>query len=263
MTSNRRRGITLIELLATLAAIVVLGGLIAGAAASARTASRSTACLANLRQLSIGAEAYHATSGGYPAAILYFVETGGVRTRSWDFDHRADGTIEPGPIWHYLDGPESVFQCPEFRGASTFGSDPATGYNYNTSYIGAEGRYPIPGPDGRPLDGWKHCRRGVPAGAHRHSWRTALFGDGGWADGANKFMRAPSNDVEVDLNLVHGGAQAFRHGGCTNICCVDGHVETRTTPFRGLHADEARLRTITGFPDNGFLSDDDGAYDPR
>ena len=76
-------------------------------------------------------------------------------------------------------------------------------------------------------------------------------------------MRAPSNGVEIDLTLVHGGTQAFRHAGCTNICCLDGHVETRTTPFRGVHDDDDRLRSITGFPDNGFLSDDDEAYDPR
>jgi hypothetical protein len=30
-------------------------------------------------------------------------------------------------------------QCPSFLGASTFGNDPATGYNYNTTYIGTEG----------------------------------------------------------------------------------------------------------------------------
>ena len=102
-------------------------------------------------------------SGASPAAILYLVDEGGVRTVSWDFDHRGDGTIEPGPIWAYLDGPEKVFQCPEFHGSSTFGDDPATGYNYNTTYIGAEGRYPIPQGD-RILQGWDHCRRGVPAG---------------------------------------------------------------------------------------------------
>jgi hypothetical protein len=266
MTTLQRRsslGVTIVELVATLGAMVVLGGLVAGGVATARTSARGAGCLANLRQLHIAAEAYHATSDAYPAAILYFVETGGVRTRAWDFDHRADGTIEPGPIWHYLDGPESVFQCPEFRGSSTFGADPATGYNYNTTYVGAEGWYPIPGADGRPIDGWNRCRRGVPAAAHRQGWRTALFGDGGWADGANKFMRAPSNAVEIDLNLVHGGTQAFRHGGCTQVCCLDGHVESRQTPFRGVHDDDERLTTISRFPENGFLSDDDSAYDPR
>lgn len=260
---RRRHGLTLLELVATLGTVALLGGLVLAAVSTARRTARATQCLANLRQLHLATATYVATHDAYPAAVLYFVEDGGIRTRSWDFDHRSDGRIEPGPIWYYLDGPESVFQCPDFEGSSTFGDDPATGYNYNTTYVGAEGLPPIPGPDGRPLDGWNRCRRGIPAAAHRRGWRTALFGDGGWIDGANKFMRAPSNDVETDLNLVHGGTQAFRHSGCTHVCCLDGHVESRQVPFRGVHADEARLANISNFPDNGFLSDDDTAYDPR
>ena len=250
------------EVMTVMAAIIVLVGLVATAAGVARSISRGTVCRANLRQLHLAAETYHISSGAYPAAILYLVDEGGVRTVSWDFDHRGDGTIEPGPIWVYLDGPEKVFQCPEFHGSSTFGDDPATGYNYNTTYIGAEGRYPIPQGD-RILQGWDHCRRGVPAGVHRRPASTALFGDGGWRDGANKFMRAPSNEVEIDLALVHGGTQAFRHGGCTNVCCLDGHVECRENPFEGVHANGDLLESISGFPRNGFLSDDDSAYDPR
>jgi hypothetical protein len=71
------RGVTIVELLATLGAMMVLGGLVAGGVASARTSARATRCLSNLRQLHIAAEAYHATSDAYPAAVLYHVETGG------------------------------------------------------------------------------------------------------------------------------------------------------------------------------------------
>ena len=60
---------------------------------------------------------------------------------------------------------DRVFQCPDFRGASNFGDDPATGYNYNTTYVGAEGRFPTLDSEGRLLEGWDHCRRGVPAAA--------------------------------------------------------------------------------------------------
>ena len=257
-----RTGFSVIEVLTVMSAIVVLAGLVVTTAGVARSMSRGTACRANLRQLHLAAETYHISSGAYPAAILYFMDAGGVRTVSWDFDHRGDGTIEPGPIWAYLDGPDKVFQCPEFHGSSTFGDDPATGYNYNTTYIGAEGRFPIPQGNG-VREGWEHCRRGVPAGVHRRPSSTALFGDGGWKDGANKFMRAPSNEVEVDLALVHGGTQAFRHGGCTNLCCLDGHVECREMPFEGIHGNQDLLETITGFPRNGFLSENDEAYDPR
>ncbi len=259
----RHRGFTLTELMVTITVLVLLVSLMANGIATVRTTARTTTCRTNLRQLHVAAETYHIMEESYPAAILFVVEDGSVLTRAWDFEQTTDGTVRPGPIWDYLDGPDRVFQCPDFEGPSTFGADPSTGYNYNTTYIGAEGRYPIPGPNGTLKQGWNHCRRGVAVGAHRRPASTALFGDGGWRDGANKFMRAPSNRVEVDLGLVHGGTQAFRHNGCTNVCCLDGHVEGRENPHEGMHATPEILEQITDFPRNGFLSDDDSAYDPR
>ena len=260
---SRPLGFTITELIVVLGITSALAAIISSGIASASAMSRSTACRGNLRQLHLAAEAYLTTQGGYPAAVLYRMEDGDVRTTSWDFDHRADGTIDKGPIWTYLDDQDRVFQCPDFRGASNFGEDPSTGYNYNTTFVGAEGRFPTLDPDGRLLEGWDHCRRGVPAAAHRKPSTTALFGDGGWIAGANKFMRAPSNTVEVDLGLVHGGTQAFRHALCSNLVCLDGHVECCDTPSEGIHGNEEFLRTITDYPRNGFLSDDDASYDPR
>ncbi|MDA0295817.1 MAG: type II secretion system protein [Planctomycetota bacterium] len=260
---SRIRGFTMIELIVTLGIMSALVALVSTGIASASTMARSTACRANLRQLHLAAEAYLTTQGGYPAAVLYRMEEGDVRTTSWDFDHRGDGTIDKGPIWNYLDDQDRVFQCPDFRGASNFGDDPSTGYNYNTSFVGAEGRFPTLDPDGRLLEGWDHCRRAVPAAAHRRPSTTALFGDGGWIAGANKFMRAPSNIVEVDLGLVHGGTQAFRHASCSNFVCLDGHIECCDMPCEGVNQHEGFLRTITDFPRNGFLSNDDSNYDPR
>ncbi len=261
--SRGSRGFTLTEAIVVVGITAALLAMVSRGLVSASMLSRSTACRANLRQLHLAAEAYLATQGGYPAAVLYRMEDGDVRTTSWDFDHRADGTIDKGPIWTYLDDQDRVFQCPDFRGASNFGDDPATGYNYNTTYVGAEGRFPTLDSEGRLLEGWDHCRRGVPAAAHRRPSTTALFGDGGWIAGANKFMRAPSNAVEVDLGLVHGGTQAFRHGSCTNLVCLDGHVECCDTACEGVNEAQGLLETITDFPRNGFLSDDDSSYDPR
>ena len=260
---TRTAGFTMTEVIVVLGITAALAAIVSTGIASASTMARSTACRANLRQLHLAAEAYLTTQGGYPAAVLYRMEEGDVRTTSWDFDHRADGTIDKGPIWMYLDDQDRVFQCPDFRGNSNFGDDPATGYNYNTTFVGAEGRFPTLDADGRLLEGWDHCRRGVPAAAHRRPSTTALFGDGGWIAGANKFMRAPSNIVEVDLGLVHGGTQAFRHASCSNLVYLDGHVECCDTACEGEHRNEGFLQTITDFPRNGFLSDDDTSYDPR
>ena len=224
--------------------------------------ARGASCRANLRQLSIAAESYRSLEGSYPAAVLYHVDAGALRTASWDFDHRGDGTIEQGPIWSYLDSDPRVFQCPDFRGPSTFGADPATGYNYNTTYVGAEGRFPTIDDEGRIHDGWNNCRKGVPAAIHRRPSNVAIFGDGGWANGANKFMRAPSCTVEPDVAMVCAGAQAFRHHNCTNCVFLDGHSECRESAFEGPHASEELLQEIMDFPRNGFLSEDDSAYDP-
>ena len=154
-------------------------------------------------------------------------------------------------------------QCPSFLGASTFGNDPATGYNYNTTYLGAEGRFPELGADGRWVDGWANARRGVPPSQHRRPAETAMFGDAGWVGGANKFMRAPSGNVENDLSVVYSGGQAFRHSGCCNVVHLDGHVCACTMACEGEHASQPLLDQLLGYPLNGFLSDDDRAYDPR
>ena len=89
----------------------------------------------------------------------------------------------------------------------------------------------------------------------------AVFGDGGWAGGANKFMRAPMGRAEGDPRLVAAGTQAFRHwGGCSCRACLDGHVSTTDVPERGASTREQDARWISGYPRNGFLSADDAAY---
>jgi type II secretory pathway pseudopilin PulG len=252
-----------LEIVVVVASITVLIALLSSGGSRTMAIARATACRTNLRQLHTAAETYRLIEAAYPAAVLYYADNGSLRTAAWDFDHHGDGTIKPGPIWGYLDADSRVLQCPDFRGESTFGNDPATGYNYNTTYIGAEGRFPYLDENGRVLEGWDHCRRGVPAAAQRRSASVVIFGDGGWSNGANKFMRAPSNTVEVDLGLICAGAQAFRHHNCTNCVFLDGHSECREQAHEGEHTTQDLLEEIMDFPRNGFLSEDDSAYDPR
>jgi prepilin-type processing-associated H-X9-DG protein len=182
---------------------------------------------------------------------------GGLRTVAWDWVTERGTLVGPGPLWSFADDPGRVQQCPEHTGSSNFSGDPFTGYNYNTSYLGAEGSF--------PLVGWTHVRRGVPPHACARSGLCAMFGDGGSAQGANKFMRAPLREREpasTTFDTIYSGGQAFRHLGATNVAFVDGHVAPVQGPREGRHATEDRLARM-GFPDNGFLSDDDTAYDPR
>ena len=90
-----------------------------------------------------------------------------------------------------------------------------------------------------------------------------MFGDGGWTGGTHKFMRAPMNSVECDLFTVYAGGQAFRHAGSTNVAYLDGRIGSVNQPRKGELASADLLEQIMGYPTNGFLSDDDGAYDPR
>ena len=115
-THRDRSGFSLIELLVTIAVIVVILGLLTNGVATMKAGARTTACRTNLRQLHVAAETYHLSNDAYPAAVLYVIEEGSVLTVAWDFVQSPDGEIRPGPIWAYLDGPDRVFQCPDFRG---------------------------------------------------------------------------------------------------------------------------------------------------
>lgn len=265
-----QRAFTLLELLVTMGMIALLLSLAFPVITGVRESSRSSECATRLRQLSVAAQSYaNVFREVFPPAVLFEMTPSGVRTVAWDFVQEPTGEVRPGPLWSFTDHPFQVQQCPAFVGSSTFGADPYTGFNYNTTFIGAEGSWPTIGSDGRVLSGWRNARRGLTMSQHHRPSETALFGDGGWQGGANKFMRAPGATVEMDLGIVYAGAQAFRHQGCTNVAWLDGHVRGVCQQCKGIHAAETSgqpfsyLESPLAWPANGFLSDDDSAYDPR
>lgn len=262
---NRTRGFTIVEMVVVIGIIMLLVGISGGVVRSATLEARAQKCASNLRQMAMATESYRNQSrGALPAAVLYEIRHSELVTKAWDFTQTQSGEIEAGPLWSFTDGTPEVHQCPDHIGDSTFGADPFTGYNYNTSYLGAEGRYPFMNGDGKLVQGWENARLGLPPAAQRRPDRCALFGDAGWRNGANKFMRAPSNSIEGDLGMVYAGGQSFRHvGGCCNVVHLDGHCARYTTPCAGMHEPEDLLTDIMDFPKNGFLSEDDSSYDPR
>jgi type II secretory pathway pseudopilin PulG len=252
----RRTGFTITELLVLIAAVSLLIGLLAPALSSAGAASRASQCQSNLRQLSIAAHRYSTIYDAYPAA-LRFESTNGVLHRvAWDWiTTLSNQFVGPGPLWAMTDHPGQVHQCPDCNESATYSGDPFTGYNYNTSFIGAEALF--------GQIGWIGIRARVPIHQCRRASQCAMFGDGGWKSGANKFMRAPLNVEQFALGTIYVGGQAFRHRRHTQIAFIDGHIGSSNRPCEGQLATPALLAQSMVFPANGFLSDDNATYDPR
>lgn len=244
-------GFTLIELLVVLAIFSVLVALLLPAAGRSLEAARGVQCLSQLRQLSIAAHTYAANRNGrLPPAYVQnqFVE-GRLRRAEWDYITEVDWTQggrqsrQPGLLWEdEID--VRVQQCPSFRGADNAHGDPYTGYNYNTSYLGRGPAEANPDP--------------ARLAEVRSPTTCAMFGDGEYADGANKFMRAPLDDVENGgdrFAFRHTGTQGFRHAGRTHVVFVDGHTAALDTAYAGPHG---VARNVA--PGTGFLSADNRLY---
>ena len=240
---SARGAFTLVELLVVLGIVLVLTGLTLSALSGARKSAQSAACLGNLRQLAAAATEYAARYDmSYPPA-QWSDASDPALTRGWDFTRRGTTVLGPGLLWAGQASP-SVHQCPAFDGRNQAPGDPYTGYNYNTSYIG------------------RGSGEGPPArlNAVKKPAETLLFGDGQWAQGANKYMRSPKRSPTEDAGSYADGSaarasgtQGFRHRGATNVIFCDGHAEAIRRRF-----DAGNEHVAAG---TGFLSEDNSLYD--
>ena len=252
-----RRGFSLIELLTVISVISLLMGIMIPALAKARSAGRSIVCLSNMRQLALAAQTYANTNNDfYP--IAYDGDksdpTDSIEIEPWwDFTHITDSSTgetrnEPGILWQG-DTVMKIHECPSFEDNSG-SSDPFTGYNYNTSYIG----HGI-------LEWIKIPARRV---AVLRPGQCALFGDGEQINGTNKFMRSPFPDSHDFFTFRAAGAQGFRHDGKTNVVWCDGHADSHRKVYtKSISSQETLLNNYneTANIKIGFLSPDNSAYD--
>ena len=241
----RRSAFTLVELLVVMAIIVILASLLLPALSGSKASSKRIQCVSNLRQLGIAAHFYVDDNGDfYPIAYYYQARQGVTYYYAWDLTTIESNpkTVIPGLLWQGRTTLQ-IQQCPSFTGEANWLSDPFTGYNYNTSYIGHGQFETIP----EPAKGSDVLR----------SSKTVLFGDGQYSEGADKFMRAPwPNPGDEDFEPRWSGTQGFRHLKLSNAAFCDGHVES----LRNVYTDNADgLNNVA--PGTGFLSPDNSMYD--
>jgi prepilin-type N-terminal cleavage/methylation domain-containing protein/prepilin-type processing-associated H-X9-DG protein len=245
----RNKGFTLTELMVVTSVTALMIGILLPVLGRVRQEGKSVLCLSNLRQMAIAAEAYcNSNDSYYPIAYMY--EHRGLVSiyYCWDFTTTKDWSestveVKPGLLWQ--GGTiEKIQQCPAFKGESNWLNDPYTGYNYNTSYIGHGGSESIKTP-----------ARNVDV---KRPGECALFGDGQYAAGANKFMRAPwPNEGDAGFSGRAAGTQGYRHLGKTNVAYCDSSARSVREVYR--QTDPTEVEKIA--PETGFLSPDNSAYD--
>ncbi|MCE5340018.1 MAG: prepilin-type N-terminal cleavage/methylation domain-containing protein [Planctomycetaceae bacterium] len=247
MTERKfQNGFTLVELLVVISIIALLLAVLLPALSKARQQAQSLVCISKEKQIMIACFAYIQNNNYYfPPAVLAVNFTTSSSTFSyWDFIAVKDWTknlvtIKPGILWQkqLID---QIYQCPSYKGGDNSIGAEYTGYNYNTTYIGHGFGEPVEMP--------------VKITDVRRPGECAVFGDGGYANGANKFMRAPFGG---DPTLIAAGTQAYRHRIKTNVVFCDGSAVSRKECYK--NADKAAEGNIAD--GTGFLSPDNSLYD--
>ena len=260
MNNTDKKGFTLIELLVVISIIALLLGILLPSLNRAKQQAKSVYCLNNLRQMAIAANSYALSNDGHYPLAYYTERRNGIRYYyGWDFTTYKDWStspakevVEPGLLWQG-DTIDKIQQCPSFKGAHNWFSDPYTGYNYNSSYIGINETVSPVG-SARTTDVRRPCE-------------TAIFGDGQYSTGANKFMRAPfSNPRDASFSDPGraAGTQGYRHLGKTNVAFCDGHAQSWKDLYTNMDPiGQEQLDRYNETHDEkiGFLSKDNRVYD--
>jgi prepilin-type N-terminal cleavage/methylation domain-containing protein/prepilin-type processing-associated H-X9-DG protein len=240
-----RSAFTLTELLAVIAVIALLAGLLLPALGGSKAASKRIQCVNNLGQMGMAAHLYVDDNIDFYPIAYYDAAANGVNCfYCWDLTAILGNpnTVIPGLLWQGRTILQ-IQQCPSFTGSADWLTDPYTGYNYNTSYIGHGQDESIPDP--------------AKSSDVRRSAKTVLFGDGQYSAGADKFMRAPwPNPGDADFSGRWSGTQGFRHQKFSNAAFCDGHTESLSACYTN-NADGANNVA----PGTGFLSSDNSIYD--
>jgi prepilin-type N-terminal cleavage/methylation domain-containing protein/prepilin-type processing-associated H-X9-DG protein len=246
------RAFTLVELLVVIAIMALLIGMLIPSLGAARDQSKTLLCLTNLKQLITAAHQYTGDNADYyPMAYVPQFSSAATVTACWDFTTTQSGSmtkVETGSLWQG-DSILKIQQCPAYKGSANWLEDPFTGYNYNASFIGGSATMVNGSIVAETLV------RSVRLTDIKSAAATAVFGDGEYAGGADKFMRSPlPGKLDSGFFARNAGTQGFRHSKSTNVALADGSAQTVTEPATEVSDQPCAKGT-------GFLSADNSAYD--
>lgn len=270
-----KKAFSLVELLVVISIITLLTAILTPSVVGARRQANRVYCLSNLRQLALAADNYAQNNNDYYPIAQYSWQENASTTYAycWDFTkitENGQSRIVPGLLWEG-DTIERVHQCPSYKGGDMWLGAAYTGYNYNTSFIGhgqgesVSGSYTgsvITNPT-LPL-----FTIVMPAKITqvKKPWACALFGDGQYKGGANKFMRSPwywEGDYSFDIR--EGGTQGYRHNRMTNVVWCDGHATSQKELYtNSINKVRLAIESYNATVNDckiGFLSPDNSAYD--
>ncbi len=240
------QGWSLFECMVMVGLVTVVTAMLIPSLQYFREAALDARCRSNLRQLAMACTEYARNSGRFPWGSC---RKDGYSTYCWDFKKRIGSAFhEPGDMWREYRADGDIVQCPKCRHMyDNWDGNAFTGYNYNCAYVGK-------------VEGDRAYRkRPLAWGAVRFPEALLLFGDGGYAGGPNKFMRAPQATREYDYSAAgtrEAGTQAFRHLGHSNVAFADGHVEAISQPYMS----GGRKGWTSSKAKTGFVGADNGIY---